>query len=98
MFIDTTVHEDSPTNSTITFSNYFYSKYYYGRSTTSPDTKGEATAHAVGHNHLHKGPARFRSLDFGEHNGYLKGPTRFCSLDSSERNGYLKGIAPIDAQ
>ncbi|KAF4353423.1 hypothetical protein F8388_005025 [Cannabis sativa] len=25
------------------------------------------------HTHHHKGPARFRSLDFGERNGYLKG-------------------------
>ena len=40
---------------------------------TSPDTKGETTAHAAGHNHRHKGPFWFRSLDFGERNGYLKG-------------------------
>ena len=66
-------HGDSPTNSTITFSNYFYSKYYYDRSTTSPDAKGEATAHTARHNHRHKGPARFHSLDFDEHNRYLKG-------------------------
>ena len=90
-------HGDSPKNSTITFS------------TATPNTtaaarrhrlnaKGETTTHAVGHNHHRWGPARFRSLDFGERNGYLKGPTWFCSLDFSERNGYLKGIAPIDAQ
>ena len=65
---------------------------------TLPDAKGEATAHAVGHNHRHKGPAWFRSLDFGERNGYLKDPARFCSLYFGERNGYLKGVAPIDAQ
>ena len=64
---------------------------------TLPDTKGEATAHAAGHNHRHRGLARFRSLDFGERNGYLKGPARFRSLDFGECNGYLKGIAPIDA-
>ena len=40
---------------------------------TSPDAKGEATAHAAGHNHRRWGPTQFRSLDFGEHNGYLKG-------------------------
>ena len=57
----------------ITFADYFYSKYYYGRSATSADAKGEATAHATGHNHRRNGPARFRSLDFGERNGYLKG-------------------------
>ena len=85
-------------NSTITFSNYFYSKYYYSRSTTSPDAKGKATAHAAGHNHHRWGPAQFRSLDFGERNGYLKGPTRLCSLDFDEHNGYLQGVAPIDVQ
>ena len=84
-------------NSTITFSNYF-SKYYCGRSTTSPDAKGEATAHAAGHNHRHRGPAWFCSLDFDERNGYLKGPAQFCSLGFGECNGYLKGVAPIDAQ
>ena len=82
----------------ITFADYFYSKYYYGRSTASVDTKGEATAHAVGHNHHRKGPARFRSLDFGERNGYLKDPAQFHSLNFGERNGYLKGVMPIDAQ
>ena len=46
----------------ITFADYFYSKYYCGRSVASADAKGEAT-----------GPARFCSLDFGERNGYLKG-------------------------
>ena len=60
-------------NSTIIFSNYFYSKYYYRRSTISPDAKGEATAHAARRNHRYRGSARFRSLDFGERNGYLKG-------------------------
>ena len=82
----------------ITFSDYFYSKYYYGRSTTSTDAKGEATTHAAGHNHHRKGPAWFCSLDFGERNRYIKGLVRFRSLDFSERNGYLKGVAPIDAQ
>ena len=55
-------------------------------------------AHAARHNHRRKGPAWFRSLDFGERNGYLKGPAWFCSLNFGERNGYLKGVAPIDAQ
>ena len=87
----------SPTNLTITFADYFYSKYYCGRSEALADAKGEAIAHAVRHNHRRKGPARFRSLDFGERNGYLKGPTWFCSFNFGERNGYLKGIAPIDA-
>ena len=64
---------------------------------TSLDTKGEATAHATGHNPGHRGPARFRSLDFGKRNGYLKDPAWFRSLNFGERNGYLKGIAPIDA-
>ena len=59
----------------ITFDDYFYSKYYYGRSTTLADAKGEATTHVAGHNHRCKGPAWFRSLDFGERNGYLKGVT-----------------------
>ena len=79
-------------NSTITFS------------TTTPNTtavarqhrlnaKGETTAHTAGHNHRRWGPARFRSLNFGERSGYLKGPARFRSLDFSERNGYLKGPA-----
>ena len=58
----------------ITFAD-FNSKYYCGHSAASADAKGEATAHAAGHNHHHKGPAWFRSLDFGEHNGYLKGVT-----------------------
>ena len=56
------------------------------------------TALAAEHNHRYRGPARFRSLDFGERNGYLKGPARFCSLNFGERNGYLKGTTPIDAQ
>ena len=85
-------------NSTVTFSNYFYSKYYCGRLTTLPNAKGEATAHATGHNHHRKGPAQFCSLYFGERNGYLKDPAWFRSLNFGERNGYLKGIAPIDAQ
>ena len=74
-------------NLTITFANYFYSKYYCGCSMASADAKGEAT-----------GPARFRSLDFGERNGYLREPTRFRSLGVSKHNGYLKGVATIDAQ
>ena len=82
----------------ITFADYFYSKYYCGRSTTMPDAKGEATAHAAGHNHRHKGLARFCSLDFSERHKYLRGLARFRSLDFGERNGYLKEIAPIDAQ
>ena len=85
-------------NLTITFVDYFYSKCYCGRSAASADAKGEAMAHAAGHNHHRKGPARFRSLNFGERNGYLKGHARFCSLDFGERNRYLKGVAPIDAQ
>ena len=56
----------------ITFVDY-YSKCYYGHSATSADAKGEATTHAARNNHHRKGPARFRSLDFGERNGYLKG-------------------------
>ena len=85
-------------NLTITFADYFYSKYNYGRSAASVDAKEEAMAHIIGHNHRRKGPAQFRSLDFGERNGYLKDPTRFCSLNFGERNGYLKGVVPIDAQ
>ena len=57
----------------ITFANYFYFKCYCGRSAASTDAKGEAAAHATGHNHHHEDPARFRSLDFGKRNGYLKG-------------------------
>ena len=71
-------------NSTITFS------------TTTPNTTAVARQHrlnTVGHYHHRWGPARFRSLDFGECSGYLKGPARFCSLDFGERNGYLKGLA-----
>ena len=30
-------HGGSPTNLTFTFANYFYSKFYYGRPTTSAD-------------------------------------------------------------
>ena len=48
--------------------------------------------------HHRKCPARFCSLDFGEHNGYVKDPVWFRSLKFGERNGYLKGVAPIDAQ
>ena len=59
----------------IAFADYFYSKYYCGRSTASADAKGEAMAHAAVHNHRHRGPAQFCSLDFGERNGYLKGIT-----------------------
>ena len=65
----------------IIFADYFYSKYYCGRSAASADAKGEATTHAAGHNHCRKGPARFCSLDFGEHNGYVKDPVWFRSLD-----------------
>ena len=73
VFIDTKNYSHrAPLNLTITFADYFYSKYYYGRLAASIDTKGEVTAHATGHNHRRKGPARFRSLDFGERNGYLK--------------------------
>ena len=57
----------------VTFADYFYSKCYCCCSTASSDAKGEATAHAAGQNYHRKGPARFRSLDFGERNGYLKG-------------------------
>ena len=66
-------HGGSLANLTITFADYFYSKYYCGRSAASTDAKGEATTHAAEHNHRRKGPARFRSLNFGECNGYLKG-------------------------
>ena len=60
-------------NLTVTFADYFYSKCYCGRSRASADAKGEAMAHATRHNHHRKGPAQFRSLDFGKRNGYLKG-------------------------
>ena len=60
-------------NSTITFADYFYSKYYCARSAASSDAKDEATAHAARHNHHRKGLARFCSLNFGERNRYLKG-------------------------
>ena len=97
--IQKTIHTGgSPTNLTITFADYFYSKYYCGCSAASSDAKGEATAHGTRHNHRRKDPARFCSLNFGERNGHLKGPTGFRSLDFSERNGYLKGVTPIDAQ
>ena len=59
-------------NLMIIFADYFYSKYYCGRSVASADAKGEATTHAAEHNHRRKGPARFRSLNFGERNEYLK--------------------------
>ena len=85
-------------NLMITFADYFYSKYYCGRSVALADAKGEAMAHSAGHNHRRKGPTRFCSLDFGERNGYLKDPAWFRSLDFGERNMYLKGVAPIDAQ
>ena len=58
---------------------------------TSPDAKGEVTTYTARHNHRHRGPTLFRSLDFGERNGYLKGPIWCRSLDFSEHNGYLKG-------
>ena len=69
-------HGGSPMNLMITFADYFYSKYYCGHSVASSDAKGEASAHATRHNHHRTGPARFCSLDFGEHNGYLKGVAR----------------------
>ena len=71
--IQKTVHTGAPPNLTITFADYFYSKYYYVHSTASANAKGEATTHATGHNHHRKGPAQFYSLDFGERNRYLKG-------------------------
>ena len=67
-------HRVSPTNLTVTFADYFYSKCYSGCSAALADAKQEAMAHAAGHNHRRKGPAWFRSLDFGKHNGYLKDP------------------------
>ena len=67
----------------IKFADYFYSKCYYGHSAASSDAKGEATAHAAGHNHHHKGPAWFRSLDFGERNGYLKG---IAPIDAQQKS------------
>ena len=70
-------------NLTITFADYFYSKYYCGHSAASADAKGEAMAHATRHNHHHKGPARFRSLNFGERNGYLKG---VAPIDAQQKN------------
>ena len=66
-------HGGSPTNLMVTFVDYFYSKCYYASLAASADAKGEATTHAVGHNHHRKGPAQFRSLNFGERNGHLKG-------------------------
>ena len=71
----------------ITFSDYFYSKYYCGHSVASADAKGEATAHATGHNHHRKGLARFRSLDFGESNGYLKG---VAPIDAQQKSMELQ--------
>ena len=61
VFIDTKncSHGGSPANLTITFADYFYSKYYYGHLVASADAKGEATAHATGHNHHRKGPPGF---------------------------------------
>ena len=47
----------------------------------------------AGHNHCRWGPARFRSLNFGERSGYLKRPARLRSLNFSECSGYLKGPA-----
>ena len=70
-------------NLTITFADYFYSKYYCGCSAASVDAKGEATAHTAGHNHHRKGPAQFCSLDFGERNGYLKG---VAPIDAQQKN------------
>ena len=61
IFIDTKncSHGGSPMNLTITFADYFYSKYYCGHSAASADAKVEATAHAAGHNHRRKGPPGF---------------------------------------
>ena len=90
--IQKTIHTGThPQTQLLHFSNYFYSKYYCGRLMTSPDAKGEVAAHAAGHNHQHRGPARFRSLDFGERNGYLKGPARFHSLNFGERKRVPQG-------
>ena len=80
-------HEGSPTNLMVTFADYFYSKCYYGRSVASANAKGEATAHAAGHNHHRKGRAQFRTLDFGERNGYLKGVT---PIDAQQKNMELR--------
>ena len=60
-------------NLTITFATYFYSECYCGHSAASADDKGKATAHDAINKHHRKGPAWFRSLDFGERNGYHKG-------------------------
>ena len=73
-------------NLTITLADYFYSKYYCGRSTASANAKGEATAHATRHNHNRKGPAWFRSLDFGKRNGYLKG---VAPIDAQQKSMVL---------
>ena len=37
------------------------------------------------HTHLGKGPARFRSLDFGERNGYLRGVVTEIIQDPGRR-------------
>ena len=73
----------APSNLTVTFADYFYSKCYYGRSAASADAKGEATTHAARSNHHRKDPARFRSLVFGERNGYLKG---VAPIDAQQKN------------
>ena len=85
------------TNLTITFADYFYSKYYCGRSAASADAKRprymppDITTAA-------RAPPGSAPSTSAKRNGNLKGPARFRSLDFGERNGYLKGIAPIDAQ
>ena len=88
-FIDTKncSHGGSPTNLTVTFADYFYSKYYCGYSVAVSDAKGEAMAHATRHNHHRTGPARFCSLDFGERNGYLKG---VASIDAQQKSMELR--------
>ena len=70
-------------NLTITFADYFYSKYYYGRSAASANAKGESTAHAARHNHHRKGLTRFHSLNFSECNEYLKG---VAPIDAQQKN------------
>ena len=70
-------------NLTITFANYFYSKCYYGRLVASADAKGVAMTHVARHNRHRNGPARFRSLDFGERNGYLKSVTPIATQQKS---------------
>ena len=67
----------------VTFADYFYFKCYYGHSAASSNAKGEAMAHVAEHNRHRKGPARFCSLNFGEHNGYLKG---IAPIDAQQKS------------